>query len=109
YRRGPLTEWYVNGPIGLEQGFTVNERPGRTHGQPLAVAIDLSGNLTAASDDRQGLMLRSADGKPVLRYLGLTAYDATGRELRAWEELRGSRLMLKVDDAGAHYPLVIDP
>jgi len=23
YRRGPLPEWYVNGPLGLEQGFTV--------------------------------------------------------------------------------------
>ncbi len=27
YRRGPLTEWYVNGPLGLEQGFTLNMRP----------------------------------------------------------------------------------
>ena len=25
YRRGGLTEWYVNGPLGLQQGFTVHE------------------------------------------------------------------------------------
>src|SRR5713226_7328999 len=27
YARGELTEWYVNGPLGLEQGFTVQRRP----------------------------------------------------------------------------------
>ena len=26
--RGILTEWYLNGPFGLEQGFTLHERPG---------------------------------------------------------------------------------
>src|SRR5579863_959845 len=29
YSRGPLTEWYVNGPLGLEQGFTLTEPPWR--------------------------------------------------------------------------------
>ena len=29
YRRGQLTEWYVNGPVGLEQGFTLRDRPGQ--------------------------------------------------------------------------------
>src|SRR5579863_7505639 len=24
YRRGAVTEWYVNGPLGLEQGFTLD-------------------------------------------------------------------------------------
>src|SRR5262249_4598513 len=27
YQRGALTEWYVNGPLGLEQGFTLFEPP----------------------------------------------------------------------------------
>jgi hypothetical protein len=27
YRRGSITEWYRNGPAGLEQGFTLAERP----------------------------------------------------------------------------------
>lgn len=26
YRRGELTEWYLNGPLGLEQGFTLSEK-----------------------------------------------------------------------------------
>jgi hypothetical protein len=109
YRRGGLTEWYVNGPLGLEQGFTLSERPGQAHGQPLTVAVDLSGNVTAVSDGQQELTLLSPDGKPALRYLGLIAYDAAGRQLRAWQELHGSQLVLKVEDAGARYPLVIDP
>src|SRR5208282_6742953 len=27
YQRGPLVEWYVNGPAGLEQGFTLSAPP----------------------------------------------------------------------------------
>ncbi len=27
YRRGALTEWYVNGPLGIEQGFTISQAP----------------------------------------------------------------------------------
>ena len=30
YRRGNVTEWYVNGPLGLQQGFTLEERPAPT-------------------------------------------------------------------------------
>jgi hypothetical protein len=31
YRRGPVSEWYANGPLGLEQGFTLAAPPrGRT-------------------------------------------------------------------------------
>ena len=29
YSYGPLSEWWANGPAGLEQGFTVSSRPGR--------------------------------------------------------------------------------
>src|SRR5262249_17812832 len=35
YRRGSLTEWYVNGPLGLEQGFTFHEASGISAGRPL--------------------------------------------------------------------------
>ena len=27
YDRGGIDEWYVNGPLGLEQGFDVHARP----------------------------------------------------------------------------------
>jgi hypothetical protein len=110
YRRGALTEWYVNGPVGLEQGFTIAQRPGKANGQPLTLALALSGNLTATVDKQStALSLTERDGKAALRYTGLTATEATGRRLRAWLEVRGKQLLLKADDTNARYPVVIDP
>jgi hypothetical protein len=35
YRRGPLTEWYINGPLGLEQRLTISKPQGRPSGTPI--------------------------------------------------------------------------
>lgn len=43
YRRGPLTEWYVNGPLGLEQGVTLSAPPGPRTGGPLTLAFAIGG------------------------------------------------------------------
>jgi len=110
YQRGALTEWYVNGPLGLEQGITVKERPGQADGRPLTVALALEGNLTATVDvGGTGLTLTSRKGQPRLRYKGLFAYDATGRKLPARMEVQNARLLLEVEDTTARYPVVIDP
>jgi hypothetical protein len=55
------------------------------------------------------LTLRDGHGQAVLRYAGLSAHDASGRELVAWLELGKEELRLRVDDAGARYPVVVDP
>jgi hypothetical protein len=111
YRHGPLTEWYVNGPVGLEQGFTLDRPPSGAHGQPLTISLRLSGDLEASLDQKGTALSLSRDDlkKPELRYAGLTAHDASGKELRAWLELNGSELRLRVQDAGARYPVVVDP
>jgi len=111
YRRGPLTEWYVNGPAGIEQGFTFAERPGESNAQPLTIALALPGDLTATLEKGgRGLTLKGRhDRAALLRYTGLAAYDATGQELRAWLEVHGNQLLLRVDDAEAAYPVVVDP
>jgi len=110
YRRGDLTEWYLNGPLGLEQGFTLAKAPGKSTGQPLTLAFKLSGNLIASADATgKDAILSRADGTAALRYRGLTAHDAAGRELRSWLQVEGERLWLRVDDTGARYPLVVDP
>jgi hypothetical protein len=110
YRRGDLTEWYVNGPLGLEQGFTLAKAPGKSTGEPLTLSFRLSGNLIASADPTaKDAVLRRPDGTAELRYRGLTAHDATGRELRSWLEVDGDRLRLRVDDTGARYPVVVDP
>jgi hypothetical protein len=110
YRCKALTEWYVNGPVGLEQGLTIAESPGKANGQPLTIASGLSGNM-AATVDRNGRSLSLAEngGRTVLRYAGLTASDADGKDLHAWLKLRGKELLLQVEDAGARYPVSIDP
>jgi trimeric autotransporter adhesin len=110
YRRGPVTEWYVNGPLGLEQGFTIQQPPPGANGQRLTVALTLAGNLRAAVERANaGLQLNNRYGKPELQYSGLVAHDASGRELPAETSLRGGQVLLQVDDRGAHYPVVIDP
>jgi hypothetical protein len=110
YRRDGLTEWYENGPLGLEQGFTLAHRPGKANGQALTVELGLRGDLVAALQPGGTVLeLKGKDGKAVLRYAGLQARDATGRELRSWLEVRGERLLVRVEDKGARYPVVVDP
>jgi hypothetical protein len=118
YRRGAVTEWYLNGPMGLEQGFTLAEPPGKARkgrDQPLTLALAISGDLMAvlepAGPDKKStaLTLTRNDGQAALRYTGLNVRDAVGQELRSWLELRGKRLMLRVEDSGARYPLLVDP
>jgi len=110
YRRAGVTEWYENGPLGLEQGFALDHPPGKANGQPLTVELGLHGDLVAALEPgEKALELRRNDGEAVLRYTGLKAQDATGRELRSWLEVQGERLLVRVEDWGARYPVVVDP
>ena len=108
YARGALTEWYLNGPLGLEQGFTLAQAPAGPRSGPLGLALALSGWRATIDPSRVSAQLTSATGA-ALRYGGLLASDATGRALPAWMERHGAELWLRVDDAGARYPLLIDP
>jgi len=110
YRRGPLTEWYVNGPAGVEQGFTVRKAPFRREGKPLTFALALSGDYNGSlTSDRKGLTMKGRDQKPALSYAGLAAFDSSDKPLPAWLELRGSELLIRVDDTRAAYPVTVDP
>ncbi|MDR3620671.1 MAG: hypothetical protein P4L85_15065, partial [Paludisphaera borealis] len=51
YDYGGVSQWFVNGPLGLQQGFTLALRPaGGTSGAPLTVGLALGGELTATAD-----------------------------------------------------------
>jgi len=104
YVRGPLTEWYVNGPVGLEQGFTLEARPAQADG-PLTLAMTLTGRGTPRLDGETNVVTWE-DG---LSYGGLFAVDAEGRELPASLALDERTLRIEVDDEGATYPITIDP
>ncbi len=111
---GTIDEWYVNGPGGLEQGFNVAPLPQSDASGSLTVELALGGDLTgtvnAAGD---GLTLTRPDGSAVLGYTGLVAYDATGKTLPAWLEVRNDGghqdLLIHVNDAGAQGLITIDP
>jgi hypothetical protein len=106
YRRGGFVEWYRNGPLGLEQGFTFHRRPA---GQGrLTLAVGSSGALVPRLSGT-GVVFSRPDGRPLLAYGGLTARDATGRTLPARLGLAGRTLLLRIDDAHARYPLLVDP
>lgn len=109
YQRSGLSEWYVNGPLGLEQGFTVARAPGGRAVGPLTLAIALSGDTRAALARGGESISFSRGGKTAVRYAGLSATDASGRALYSWLALEGTRLLLHVDARGARYPLRIDP
>jgi hypothetical protein len=110
YRRGTMTEWYVNGPLGLEQGFTLTAPPTKGVGTPLTLTLDLSGDISASLDTvGKTLTLTQAGRGSALRYRGLVASDANGRDLRAWLELKDKALLIRVEDHDARYPVIVDP
>jgi FG-GAP repeat len=108
YRRGPLTEWYVNGPAGLEQGFSLSRRPEGQSMQPLTIALAMSGDMKATlGADKASLTLTGSQKEIV--YTALSARDSAGSELPVWLDLEKDQLLLRMDDRKAHYPVVIDP
>jgi len=109
YPHGSVREWYANGPLGLEQGFTIPHAPSGHPTGPLTLAMALSGNAHASlASGGQSLTLSHAGG-PSLRYAGLITSDARGRTLDSWLELARGRLLIHVDDRRAVYPLKVDP
>ena len=109
YARRGIDESYINGPAGLEQGFTLLRAPsGQPHGA-LTLAMTLSGSARASVDATgQSIELAGADGSS-LRYGALLATDAQGHVLHSWLQLDGRELLIRVDARGARYPLRIDP
>ena len=106
YARGSLTEWYANGPLGLEQGLRLAARPAANG--PLTFAYQLTGSGTATLQANT-LTFRTSAGTRVLSYSGLSAVDARGRTLPSHLQLLGSRLLIHVRDADATYPITVDP
>ncbi|MBN2562703.1 MAG: FG-GAP repeat protein [Phycisphaerae bacterium] len=133
YRRSSFDEWYVNDERGLEQGFTLSERPtcpprspglhedadgplthrGAARAEargPLRVEMRITGNLRGVlRADGQGIRFATGDGKQALDYGELRVNDAAGTALPAWFDLSGECLSILVDDTDAVYPVTIDP
>jgi cortical protein marker for cell polarity len=115
YVRPALIEEYSVTADGIRQDFLVTESPaGRG---PLRLHLTLRGARAESSPDGAQLVLNESGRK--LNYNRLRVTDATGRELAAWMEPAGKskignpeskmELAVVVEDAGALYPLRIDP
>lgn len=107
YRRGPVTEWYVNRPGGLEQGFDVLEPPGEPEAA-LVLALAVDGSLALAVE-QDAAVFSDDSGRTVVRYDGLRAWDATGRSLPVSMEGHGRELRLVVEARDARFPVTVDP
>ncbi|MBL8804096.1 MAG: hypothetical protein JNN27_18980 [Planctomycetes bacterium] len=104
-----LTEWYVNDQRGLEHGFTLDSRPSGALGE-LALELSIRGDLRPiVSHNGRDVRFVDASGGAVLTYAGLTVFDAERTPLTAGWSLVGERLLLRVADQNACYPLTIDP
>ena len=123
YPRDVITEWYLNDPRGLEQGFNLTAPPERLGlagptstglDAPLFLQLALHGSLLPdPGPDGKFVDFLTAAGSRVLRYSDLIVLDAVGQRVPAWMELfaEGDKtgIRLWVDDRTALYPLVIDP
>jgi hypothetical protein len=114
YRRGDVTEWFINGPLGLEHGFTLGKRPGPAGVEPLTLALCTSDKLKMQiADGGRDVTLQGDGENPTLGYGKLAAWDATGKTLAAWFEIAGNReasvLHIRVNDSTAQYPITVDP
>ena len=109
YAHAGLSEWYVNGPLGLEQGFTLDRAPSDRAAGPLTLSLALSTRAHVQLARGGESLTFSQAGTPPLSYGGLVATDAGGRPLHSWLELREGRVLLRVDARDARYPLRIDP
>ena len=98
YSHGGIAEWWRVLPIGFEQGFTIARRP-RGNGK-LTLVLAASGKATV---DHGAI----AFGK--LRYGHLVVTDARGKVVPSKLTAKDGRILIAVNDAGAHYPLDVDP
>jgi trimeric autotransporter adhesin len=106
YAHPGVREWYANGPLGLEQGFTV-ARPQTSGATMLTLSEALSGDLRP-SVAAGGVLLERA-GHAILADRDLVAIGARGRRLRSWFAVSKGRLDIDVDTSGAAYPVRVDP
>jgi hypothetical protein len=103
FSRPGISEWYVNEAEGLHHWFQVDKKVGDGN---LWVKLATSGANGAQVSENK---IDFATSQGNLSYAGLKVWDATGKQLPASMQLRGSELVIGIEDAEAKYPVTIDP
>jgi len=111
-RSSNISEWYLNSPQGIEQGFTILRRP-----EPAPKVIEIKAlvetdlKVSAHSEKR----ITFSDGKlDLLNFGAPSAQDKNGQalgcKLALTDKGMGSfELALLVDTSGATFPVYVDP
>jgi hypothetical protein len=104
-RRPGLIEWYENAPVGLEHGITLMKRYAGEG--PLRLEFSASG--ARATHTGESVTFTTTSGRR-LTYGKLLVVDAAGSSVKASFEVPDtSRVRIVLADAGAVYPVTIDP
>ena len=101
---GDLVERWHTSPAGLEQAWSLEAPPEGDGPLTLAVAV---GGATPSLDGAR-VVLAGAEGERLF-YHGLSAWDADGVTLPAELAVQNGEIHIAVDDAGAVYPIQVDP
>ncbi|HUH81980.1 MAG TPA: IPT/TIG domain-containing protein [Solirubrobacteraceae bacterium] len=109
YSRSGLAEWYTNGPLGLEQGFTIARPPAGRPAGPLTLELSLSTSAPPVLARGAKSFTVGPPGPGSVGYSGLTAVDARGHVLPSSLQIRGGHLLIQLDAAHAAYPVKVDP
>jgi hypothetical protein len=106
-----VDEWYANGPMGVEQGFTLGRRPAGSG--PLTISQIISPDAVArVAPGGEGVTFSpaAASSHPAsISYTNLLVTGANGGQVPARFAVSGSRLTITIADAHATYPLRVDP
>ena len=122
YQRDELTEWYVNRPNGLEQGFTLASAPENTNDlaeNVLILAMNVTGDqYPQLSEEGHAIEFYDAQGDQTIYFGKLKVLDANEKTLPAYMVLancdentlsEGCQVQLHIEDQHAAYPITIDP
>lgn len=99
---------YTNNEAGLRQNFIIREKPSRNG--KIKIRLSVTGTLKPIlENNRLKLCTKDSLQQTALLYEDLKVWDNHYKALPATMQLKGNILTLEVDDAGAAYPITIDP
>jgi len=108
-----IEEWYENTYKGIEQGFTIKEKPQGDGKLVLNGRVTID-NLTVEEKIKNNITLKRKIGAVAFEYGHLLTIDAANKEIPTElklveKENGGFDLKIIVDDSEAQYPIMIDP
>ncbi|MBK9274958.1 MAG: FG-GAP repeat protein [Flavobacteriales bacterium] len=106
-RHGRFDLEQVNSDDGVRQNFIVHHRS-KGDG-PLRVELAVEGDLRCAHAGGDLFEFSDTSGTVRMRYHDLHVWDAQGDTLNAWATWEDEHIVLLVNDAGAAYPITVDP